>query len=394
MTGVPVYSGFSGETDAFGVDPKIRTPYIQNYNLNLQQELTKNMVFQIGYVGSGGHKLFDFRDINQPTAATIQQFNYAAIGCCVPGALNGDTGRNVIYWQESAANSTYNSVQASWRINGWHGLTSTLNYTWSHSIDTASDGEDYVPNAAQPTDSTRLNSNRGNSNFDIRNRLTWNFIYEFPKFGGSMQRLKNGWGINGIVTVQSGQPFHLIWTFDDYDGAGTFFPKPDIAGPIKYNYKDPNNFLDLTSFAVPCTLDGLGAGAQNCVFNAATGNSMHFGNEGRNSLLGPNFRQFDFSIYKNTNLTERVKLQLRLEAYNLLNHPNFASPLYPGFLANADFNGIATGSDAAGSACHGVAAGRGCGSYPLTVTGDVGIGYPFLGGGGPRSLQVAAKISF
>ena len=390
----PVFTNYNGVTDAFGVDPHIRAPYIQNYNLNLQQELTRHMVVQLGYVGSAGHKLFDFRDINQPTAATINAYNYAANGCCVPGALNGSQGRNVIYRQESAANSSYNSLQASWRINGWHGLTSTLNYTWSHSIDDASDGEDYVPNAAQPTDSTNLSSNRGNSNFDIRNRLTWNFIYDFPKFGGSLQKLKNGWGINGILTVQSGQPFHLIYTFDDYDGTGTFFPKPDIVGPIKYNYSDPNNFLDLTSFAVPCTLDGSGNGAQNCVFNAATGNSMHFGNEGRNSLLGPNFRQFDFSVYKNTNLTERLHLELRLEAYNLLNHPNFASPLYPGFLAAADFNGIATGTDAAGTACSGVAAGRSCGFYPLTVTGDVGIGYPFLGGGAPRSLQVAAKFTF
>jgi hypothetical protein len=173
----------------------------------------------------------------------------------------------------------------------------------------------------------------------------------------------------------------LIYTLDDYDGAGTFFPKPDVIGPIKYNYGDPNKFLDLTSFAVPCTLDGVDIFAQNCVFNATTGNSMHFGNEGRNSLLGPNFRQFDFSIYKNTNLTERLHLELRLEAYNLLNHPNFASPLYPGFLAAADFNGI--GLD-----------GKSQGFYPLTVTGDVGIGYPFLGGGAPRSLQVAAKLTF
>ena len=392
LAGVPVYTGYSGITDAFGVDPNIRTPYIQNFNLNLQQELGKRMVFQLGYVGSTGHKLFDFRDINQPSAATIQNYDYFDHGCCVPGALNGDTGRNVIYWQESAANSVYHSVQASWRINGWHGLTSTLNYTWSHSIDTASDGEDYVPNAAQPTDSTNLKSNRGNSNFDVRNHLTWNFIYEFPN-PSAMKKLTNGWGVNGIVTVQSGQPFHFIWETDDYDGSGTFFPKPDIVGPIKYNYHDPNHFLDLSSFAVPCTLDGIDIFAQNCMLVVpgtttqcfAIGpncvNSMHFGNEGRNSLLGPNFRQFDFSIFKNTNITERLKLELRFEAYNLFNHPNFASPLYPGFLANADFNGI--GLD-----------GRGQSFYPLTVTGDVGIGYPFLGGGGPRSMQIAAKFTF
>jgi hypothetical protein len=377
---VPVFASFAPVIDAFGVDPKIRSPYMQNFNLNLQQELTHKMVLQLGYVGSTGHHLYDFRDINQPSAATIKGYDYAALGCCVPGALNGSTFRNVIYWQESAANSSYHSLQASWRINGWHGLTSSLNYTWSHSIDTASDGEDYVPNAAQPTDSTNLASNKGNSNFDVRNRLTWAFIYEFPNFGGSWQRLKNGWGFDGIVTAQSGQPFHLIYTFDDYDGSGTFFPKPDIVGPIRYNYHDPTHFLDLSSFAVPCTLDGIDVFAQNCISNGTT-NSMHFGNEGRNSLVGPKFRQFDFTIHKNTSLTEHVKLELRLEAYNLFNHPNFASPLYPGFLAAADINGIAPN-------------GRSIGFYPLTVTGDVGIGYPFLGGGGPRSLQIAAKFIF
>lgn len=378
-SGTPVYGAFGPVTDAFGFDPHIKSPYMQNFNLNLQQDLAHHMVLQLGYVGSNGHRLFDFLDINQPTATTIQAYNYAANACCVPGALNGSQGRNVIYWQQSKANSTYNSLQASLRINGWHGLTSSLNYTWSHSIDDASDGEDYVPNAAQPTDSTNLSSNRGNSNFDVRHRLTLNFIYDFPN-PANWKKLTNGWGVNGILTVQSGQPFHLIYTFDDYDGTGTFFPKPDIVGPIRYNYHDPTHFLDLTSFAVPCTFDGLGNFATNCVFNGTT-NSMHFGNEGRNSLLGPNFRQFDFSIYKNTAITERLKLELRLEAYNLLNHPNFASPLYPGFLAAADFNGIGLN-------------GRSLGFYPLTVTGDVGIGYPFLGGGAPRSLQVAAKFTF
>ena len=391
----PVYQGFGPVPDSFGVDPHIRTPYIQNFNLNLQQSITRFSVLQIGYVGSNGHKLLDFLDLNQPSAATISAYDYADVGCCVPGALNGSTYRSVSYWQQSDANSTYNSLQVNWRINGWHGITSSLNYTWSHSIDDASDGEDYVPNAAQPTDSTNLAGNRGNSNFDVRNRLTWNFVYEIPNAKDSRYKaLRNGWGVNGIVTVQSGQPFHMIFTYDDYDGSGTFFPKPDIVGPIKYNYSDPTHFLDLTSFAVPCTLDGVGNYATDCVFNSATGvNSMHFGNEGRNSLLGPNFRQIDFSIFKKTQLTEKLYMELRLEAYNLFNHPNFASPLYPGYLAAADFNGIATGNDTVG-ACTGVAAGRGCGYFPLTVTGDVGIGYPFLGGGGPRNLQVAVHFTF
>src|SRR5208337_4712459 len=315
----------------FGVDPNIRTPYMENYNLNLQQQLTRKMVLQIGYVGSQGHKLFDFRDLNQPSQA---QITASDLGCnctlTVPGPLNAS--RNYIYWMESAAKSNYNALQVSYRIDNWHGITSSLNYTWSHSIDDASDGEDYVPNAAQPTDSTNLSSNRGNSNFDVRNRLTWNFVYELPNSkDGRFKQLRNGWGVNGIATVQSGQPFHMIFTYDDYDGAGTFFPKPDIVGPIKYNYSDPTHFLDLSSFAAPCTplASGFDGTASTCVPG-----TRHFGNEGRNSLVGPAFREVDFSIFKKTSITERLKMELRFEAYNLFNHPNFASPLWPNFLSD------------------------------------------------------------
>jgi hypothetical protein len=90
----------------------------------------------------------------------------------------------------------------------------------------------------------------------------------------------------------------------------------------------------------------------------------------------------DFSIFKTTDITERVKLQFRAEFYNLFNHPNFASPLWPGFAADAGFNG---GDSATG---------RGVGFLPITVTPDVGLGNPFLGGGGPRNIQFALKLVF
>src|SRR5208283_2616506 len=171
-----------------------------------------------------------------------------------------------------------------------------------------------------PTDSTNPASNRGNSNFDVRNRLSLNFDYEFPNRKGSFEKLTNGWGLDSIVTLQSGAPFSMILESDDYDGAYTFFPKPDIVGPIKYNYSDPTQFLDLSSFAAPCTplASGFDGTASTCVPG-----TRHFGNEGRNSLVGPAFREVDFSIFKKTSITERLKLELRLEAYNLFNHPNF-----------------------------------------------------------------------
>ena len=221
------------------------------------------MVLQIGYVGSQGHKLFRFRDLNQPSNARHHCVRFGRSERTVPrsaaihdGTVPGNFTDGSIYYnyEESSANSNYNSLQTSFRVNDWHGLTTTLNYTWSHSIDDASDGEDFVPNASQPNDSTSpIRFNRGNSNFDIRHRFTWNFIYAFPTMSGSMQRLKNGWGLNGIVTVQSGQPFQLNYNFqDDYDGSGEFFGRPDVVGPIHYT-SDPRNFLDLTSFAAPCT---------------------------------------------------------------------------------------------------------------------------------------------
>jgi hypothetical protein len=387
----PVFPNVSPMADAFGVDSHIRTPYMQNFNLNFQQELGRRTVLQIGYVGSNGHKLFRFRDINQPTQADITAADLDASipGCpcindgTVPRRYQTLTGFSPFYYinyQESSANSNYNALQTSLRVNDWHGFNSTVNYTWSHSIDDASDGEDYVPNASQPNDSTApIRSNRGNSNFDVRNRFTWNFVYQFPNRKGSWQRVTDGWGVNGIVTLQSGQPFHLNYNFeDDYDGSGEFFGRPDTIAPVHYNRQDPRQFLDLTSFAAPCTYpSGGGDGfADTCIPG-----TRHFGNEGRNSLLGPHFRQLDFSIFKDTAISEHVKLELRFEAYNLFNHPNFANPYLPSFIADAAPNGV--GPD-----------GRSLGSLRLTATGDVGIGYPFLGSGGPRGLQIAAKISF
>jgi Carboxypeptidase regulatory-like domain/TonB-dependent Receptor Plug Domain/TonB dependent receptor len=384
-SGSPVYGFPSAMGDAFGVDPNIRTPYMQNFNLNFQQELTHKTVFQIGYVGSNGHKLLRFRDINQPTQTQIDAADLAC-GCIndfsVPRRYQTLTGFSPFFYinyEESSANSNYNALQTSLRVTDWHGLTSTLNYTWSHSIDDASDGEDYVPNASQPNDSTApIGSNRGNSNFDVRNRLTWNFIYQFPNHKGSWQRVTDGWGLNGIVTAQSGQPFQLNYNFeDDFDGSGEGFARPQVVGPIHYS-SDPAQFLDLTSFAIPCTYPVAGGTG---FANSCIPGTRHFGNEGRNSLIGPHFRQFDFSIFKDTAITERIKLELRFEAYNLFNHPNFANPYLPSFIADAAANGI--GSN-----------GRSLGALRLTATGDVGIGYPFLGSGGPRGLQIAAKISF
>jgi Carboxypeptidase regulatory-like domain/TonB dependent receptor len=389
VSGQPVYGSTGGgcayECDTFTFDRNIRTPYMENYNINLQQQLAPKMVLQIGYVGSQGHKLWRFRDLNQPSAAAI---NAADVACnCITDFSsdarpfrNNPYGAYYMLNEESSGQSNYNALQTSFRINQWKGVTSIMNYSWSHSIDNSSDLEDFEPNAAQPNDSTNPQLEKGNSNFDLRNRFTWIFGYELPTMGGSMQKLKNGWGLSSTVSLQSGQPFHFNYNFeDDYSGSGNAFDRPDVVGPITYHGGNPYNFIDLSSFAIPCTTTQSTGAASDCVIG-----TRHFGDQRRGSLVGPNYKQWDFALYKNTALTERLNMQLRAEFFNILNHPNFASPYLPAFIADPGFNGF----QQVGNREVGV------GGLPLSATGDVGVGNPFLGGGGPRGIQLAVKFTF
>lgn len=378
--GTPVYSGYGPEGDFFSVDPKMRTPYIQNFNLNLQQQLGSKTVLQVGYVGSKGTKLFQFLDINQPTQAqiTAADLENGVSSYGVPRTV----APNFFYLnqEKSSANSFYHALQVSLRTSGWHGLTSQANFVWSHSIDTASDLEDFEPNDAQPQNSTYPAGDRGNSSFDIRRRFTWNFTYQIPKMGGAMSKVKNGWGFDGVLNLQDGQPWHLNYEFQgDYSGAGEGFDRPDQISAPQYSPRNPSQYLNLASFAAPCSWDPtINPGAtdeSNCIAG-----TRHFGNLGRNSLLGPTFKEFNFSIFKDTALAEHVIMTLRAEFFNILNHPNYSSPLLPNFIGNIGSPDAATG--------------RHSGYYALTATGDVGIGNPFLGGGGPRGIQFAAKITF
>lgn len=405
--GVPVFvpssvmPGTASSTDAFTVSRNLRTPYVYNYNFNIQQQLLPNTVLQVGYVGSLGRKLFYFRDINQPTHAEITTIDeFCGFTATISRGTPQCTGAPVVGFTtplsslapnppffvnelETGANSNYNSMQISLTQRNWHRFNNQISYTWSHSIDTASDGEDYVPNAAQPNDSTNPGGNKGPSNFDVRNRFVMSSVYDLAKID-RLKKFGEGWSFSGILTLMSGHPFSLNYFYEgDYDGSGEGFGRPDVVAPIQYNYSNPSEFLNLASFSTPCTLVG-GTSTSNCVPG-----TRHFGSEGRNSLIGPNYRNLDFAISKMTPIGERFKLEFRADFYNIANHPNFASPLLPGFFADAAPNGISTGvtPDV-------LPIGRSRGFYPITETSDVGLGNPILGGGGPRSIQFAVKLMF
>lgn len=365
VSGQPVFTGYAS-TDVFTVDQRLRTPYVQNYNLNIEHQLSNNIALQVGYVGSAGRKLFRYVDINQVNPATgtvaFPQYGY-------------------INQFESSSSSSYNSLQSSFKIRNWHGVTSTLNYTWGHSIDNASDGQDYVPNASQPDNSFNPGAERASSNFDTRQRVQWFWSYDLP-LGKS--RLADGWSLNSIVTYSTGQPVNINFlSGGDLNGSGEYFGRPDLIGNPHDGTSAPFNFLNLTAFAAPCTWDPLAGVAGACVAG-----TQHFGNVGRNAFRGPNYANMDFSISKATKLTERLNMQLRVDIFNILNHPNFSNPLMPNFGVDMFNNGSSITGPIGNQRL------TGTGFLPITATPDVGTGNPFLGGGGPRTMQFGLKFTF
>jgi hypothetical protein len=347
------------------VDQNLRTPHIHNYNVNIEQQLTRRAVVQVGYVGSAGRKLFRFRDINQAVPTTA-------------GPTLPVSDFNIINQFESTASSDYNALQATLRLRNFHGFTSTVNYNWSHAIDTASDGDDYVANAAQPDDSRNPDAEKANSNFDRRHSFTWDFVYELP--GSERSKwLLSGWSLNGVLRLASGQPFHVV-SFENFNETNEFFERPDLVGDPFAGTSTPFQFLNLGAFAAPCLWDPV---AEFCV--PGTG---HPGSLRRNAFRGPSFHNFDFGVAKTTSLGERVKMQLRVDAFNIFNHPNFSNPLLPFFAVDLETNDAVQHNPANPTQ------GIGQGFLPITATPDVGIGNPFLGGGGPRNIQLAVRFTF
>ncbi len=356
-SGLPVFAPGAAANTVFSVSQKLRTPYSEQYNLNIQQQLGARMSFQVGYVGTQGHRLFRFLDINQPSFQGV--YPYPAFG--------------PIDQFESTAYSNYNSLQTNLNFRSYHGFTSTINYTWSHSIDNASDGFDYVPNATQPDNSYNPNAERANSNFDTRNRFSWLYTYEFPHAprGG---KLTSGWSIDGVVSLMNGMPFNVI-TLSDFNGLGEGYERPDLVGNPFAGTHTPDLFLNASAFSAPCE------GNFNPAADACNSGTAHFGDLGRNAFTGPHYLDWDFALAKTTNLTERVKMQIRADFFNFLNHPNFSNPVLPNGFVDFATNGVN-------------ANGQGIGFIPITATPDVGSENPYLGGGGPRNIQLAAKFNF
>ena len=349
---------------------KLRTPYAQHYNFLLQRELPARTLLEIGYVGTSGTKLPRFRQMNQafitqqqidqltPDVVTRMeimgipppdaQFLAQNIALIPSVARTPFFGYAQLFQAENTISSHYNSLQAKLDKRFSHGLSFLMAYTWSKSIDGASVFFGSGANATTifPQDNYNLRAERGNSDFDIRHRLSWSFLYQVPNLQKLPKVVGDGWQLGGILSLQTGQPFSVL-TGQDNSSTGLGNDRPNLIG-------DPN--------AGPHTVDKWFTTA------AFTPNApLTFGDAGRNIVVGPGFHNFDFSVLKNTRVGERINVQFRAEFFNITNHPNFALPA--NILAAPNFGTLFQTPDAAQN--------------------NVG-----LGSGGPRLIQFGLKLSF
>jgi len=400
--GTPIFGDASNysPSSVFTVDQNTKTPRYVSYSLNLETQLARAVALEVGYVGSQGRHLYRFRDLNQ-----FNNVNGTSYSCpdgskisygeqCYPTYTYNSSYSNIALYYlnqiETSAISNYNSLQSTLKLQNWHNLTSTLNYTYGHSIDTASDGMDFVPDAAMPDNSFNPHAERASSNFDVRHRVQWFWTYNLPKFNKA-DRLLNGWSIDGIFNYASGQPYTVNYLFeDDYNASGEWFGRPDqVANP--YSGAHGNYLLNLSAFAAPCTWNPKDHLDQNNNWvGACVSGTGHPGTVGRNSFKSPNYANFDFSLTKTTHIRESLAVELRADFFNIFNHPNFTNPLLPGF--GIDLFNTPGGTPVASG--NRLLSGTSSQYLASTATPDVGSGNPYLGGGGPRSAQLALHFTF
>jgi carboxypeptidase family protein len=280
------------------VNPNFKNADVQSWNLNIQQQVDRNTAFMIGYFGSKGTHLEIDRNINQYTvlnsAASRPFTSLSASSPILPGVALANT----ITERDSNSNSNYNALWVTANRRLANGLQLNASYTWSHSIDDVSRNN----NGLVVQDSTNLRGSRGSSDYDARHRFVANAIYNLP-FKGN--RFKSGWEVAPIFSFQSGNPFTVVIPSTTITGAGTVFP--NVIGPVVITGNALGQWITVSGFGNPVGQTTLG-------------------NAGRNNFIGPAFGDIDIAFVKNTKVTERMNVQLRMDAFDVLNHPNYGQP--------------------------------------------------------------------
>lgn len=351
--GVPIF-GTGAPQPPFNIESiqrNLKTPNTQEWNFNIQQELSPRVVFQIGYVGNHSVHQLQLLDINQPPLGA----GYGP-GCVNPPDPVCEQNARPFNAQfptlsqintiSSAGFATYHSLQAVLRSNDFHGLTTQIAFTWSHNLDTASEVEDFFGTSGYvPQDSTNLRSDYGNSEFDQRRALLITYVYAIPspRSGGFLQVAGRNWQVSGTTTLRDGLAAPLL-TFGDESGVGNFHERYNCIAPIHYQLKDfTQPYASVSSFSDP--LPGT------------------FGNCPRDPLVAPGLDSWDISLQRTFKFSERLGFEFRTSFFNVFNHPNFAEPA-------PDLSTI------------------------ISATADDGSFDSHFGVGGPRNIQFMGKFTF
>lgn len=287
------------------VGEDFRSPYADQFSLEVQRELSQDLVVRVAWVATKGTALFQTIDGNPRVPFSTTRV---------------DPTRGVIRLRANAAASIYHSMQLSLDKRISRGFSAGVHYTWSAFIDDASDifnpsgGE-----VAVAQDSFNRHADRARSSYDRPHRFTGNFVYELPFFRnqeGLIGRLLGGWQFNSLFTFQSGAPFTVL---NGSDPTGALSGIDSLVGSaIRPNL---NTNLPTSSMSVE---DLLQAGGASLFSQLPKG--VRIGNAGRNTLRADGIGNIDFGIFKNTRIRESQMIQFRAEFYNSTNTRNFGIP--------------------------------------------------------------------
>ncbi len=329
------------------------TPRTYQFNLHVDQSLGKNNVLSVGYVGALGRKLI--KPIRTAFGFFSPYFNN-----------NGIFGTTIV---TNSGESDYHALQTQFTSRYTDRFSAVVSYTWSHSIDNASTNE----NARGEQGIHAIDAFRADSSFDIRHNISGAFTYKLPapRWNKFANAILGGWSFNSVFTARTGSPFNPIVRFFDTATRTDRFQRPNLTGEPIWIIDDSipaGRRLNLDAFDVT---------------NLPADPLVH-GALGRNSLRGLGAWQVDSSIHRNFGFWEGKKLQLRLEAFNVFNHPNFAS--VPAELRITTVpDGRVFVSPTFGQFNSTLSRARTLGGFGLNSLFSVG---------GPRSIQLVARFEF
>ena len=315
-------SGTTSTQNVAGVNPHVKNPYTQQWNLTLEQEVA-SVGLRVSYLGSHSVSLLYRRNLNLPPPSTTP----------FSTSLRRYPLYNQVIYAESGGSESYNALEVGAEKRFGKNLTFNTGWTWARSLtdtqDSGGGGSTYAGQVIQ--DQYNRNVEKANNQLVVPHRVFAYAVYAlplgsgqrlFPGAKGVVQQIIGGWEMAWTAVAQSGQWFTPSFSGSDPSNTNTIGGRPDrIANGNLSSDRTIQRWFDPAAFAVP----GCPATDPRCV-NTPRVNVGRFGNSGLNILSGPPIRNLDFALVKNLTLRENKRLQFRLTMSNALNHPNFAVP--------------------------------------------------------------------